>query len=399
MFGRIGKPKAMADPAGLEAAGDSEGLAHLLGTADDPGARKAAAAGLGRIGGVRATVALRAALADIDTSVRIEAVNALGAIRGPRAADALLDALRGADRDVRGAALSHLAELGDPRVLPTLIEMAQNPRSPLRRAAISALGGFKDSAAIDTLLAAAIDRDGVVSDLACTALGRVGGRQAVKTLLRVRTPSAARALGRIGHPSAVDGLIQTLGNVRSEVLRASAASALQAIHQSHPDLRLDAMARTGGEVRQLAACGDPRAAAPLCSWLFAPDPTDRVLACRGLALLGDSSILSLLQEQLKDPQPEVCRAASEAIQALDPQDGWDPLSETIVQHMTRIEQLGSDPGAVDDLVASVHFLGRLGATLALPTLHGLEAHPDWNVRNAVAEALKAITLLAARKGT
>jgi HEAT repeat protein len=200
-----------------------------------------------------------------------------------------------------------------------------------------------------------------------------------------------RALGLIAHPSAVAGLIQTLGNVRKDVLRAGAADALLEIHEAHPSLHLEALAQTRGEVRQLSACGDQRAATPLCGWLFAPDPTDRILATRGLARLGDSSVLDLLEETLKDNVPEVCRAAAAAMQVLDPDRDWDPLVATVVQHMTHIEEASGDVDRIDDLLASIDFLGRLKATLALPTLHGLEEHPEWAVREAATQALEAIS--------
>ncbi len=390
-FGRGGKKRKGADPAQLEAIEDSEGLAHLLGTARDAPTRRLAAASLGRLGGLRATVALKAALNDHDTEVRIEAVDALGNIEGPRAVDALLEALRGADRDVRGAALAQLVRLGDVRVLPVLVEMAGDPRHLLRRAAITALGGFKDPRAVEVLLQAVVEPDRSVSDLAAGALGKVGGRPAVKRLLRVRSPAAMRALGRIGHPSAADGLIQTLGNVRNEVLRVAAADALFAVHRAHPGLRLDVLASTGGDLGALAACGDARAAVPLCGWLFAADAGDRIVACRGLAKLGDSGLLSTIEAALCDPVPEVCRAAADAIQAIDPERSWDPLSETILQHVSRIEELRAADGPADELLASIDFLARLGASLALPTLHGLEDHPDWSVRRATAHAIKALS--------
>ncbi|GEM_PF-3555802 len=395
VFGRSGKHRKFADPRELEAKSDAEGLANLLGTSKDPQTREEAATSLGRVGGLRATVALRAALEDHETAVRIRAVDALGIIEGPRATDALMEALRGSDREVRGAALQALVTKGDIRVLPVLLEMASDPRNLLRRAAITALGGFRDPKAVEVLLDAVVEPERAVSDLAAAALGKVGGRQAVKRLLRVRSPAAIRALGRIGHPSAVDGLVQSLGSVRNEVLRVAAAEALMAIHRAHPTLRLDVLARTGGDLQQLASCGDARAAAPLCGWLFAADPNDRVLACRGLAKLGDSSFLSTLETALSDPVPEVCRAAAEAMEALEPDRSWDPLSETIVHHMGRIEQLTASAGNVDDLLASIDFLARLGATLALPTLHGLEEHPEWSVREAAEQAIK--TLARARR--
>lgn len=361
-----------------------------MGTSPEADVRQKAAESLGRVGGLRATVALRAALEDRDTAVRIEAVVALGTIKGARAVDALLEALKGADRDVRGAALQALIALGDDQVLPVLIEMVRNPRHPLRRTAVTALGGFRQRQSVETLLVAVGDNDRTFADLAATALGRVGGHSAVEPLLRLRSPSSMRALGRIGHPSAADGLIQTLGNVRNEVLRAAAADALLALHRGRPNLRLDVLANTGGDVRLLAASGDPRASAPLCGWLFAPDPNDRIAACQGLAQLGDSSFLSTLESALSDRVPEVCRAAAEAMKALDPDRSWDPLSETIVYHMGRIAMLGDEDGDVDELLASIDFLARLGATLALPTLHSLEEHCEWSVRQAAKDALARI---------
>jgi len=65
-----------------------------LGTSSEADVRQKAAESLGRVGGLRATVALRSALEDRDTAVRIEAVVALGTIKGARAVDALIEARR-----------------------------------------------------------------------------------------------------------------------------------------------------------------------------------------------------------------------------------------------------------------------------------------------------------------
>lgn len=361
-----------------------------MGTADDPDTRRGAAAALGRIGGLRATTALKAALRDIDLAVRMEAVEALGAVGGPRAADALLEALESADLDIRGLALQQLVKSREPRVLPVLVTMAKNPRSRLRRAAVTALGAFREPTAVGVLYEALGDSDRGLSDLAAGALGKIGGVHAVGRLLRVRSAASMRALGRIGHPSAMEGLVQALGHVRDASVRAGAAQALRELDRAHPGLHLGGLAATEGEVELLASCSDPRAVAPLCGWLFATAPSDRITAARGLARLGDSSIAGILQELLRDPVPEVCLAAADALRAIAPDRDWDPLSETIVFHMGRISELGSNSAATDDLLASIDFLTRLGATLALPTLHGLEGHPDFSVRNAVQHALRSL---------
>lgn len=389
VFGRSGSWRKV-HPRDLEQAGDANGLADVLTSSAPTATRVAAAEALSRLGGLESTLALAGGLQDDTPEVREASADALADIGGPRAMDALLGVLDSRDPVLKGLALRHLVTAQETRVVPRLVEIVLSPGNPMRRAAIGALGGFPGPESRRALLMAIQDPTPQVADMAALALGKLGGAEAISHLLRLRSPPALRALGTIGHPAAVDGLLQTLGNPRDSSVRAAAADALMALDRRHPRLQLHSIATTAGEVEALARCGDVRAAVPLCRWLFAPDATDRARACMGLARLGDRSVVSTLEALISDPVPEVCRAAADAILELDPERDRDPLGETIAAHLDRIERLAPAPRTSDDLLASIDFLARLGATYALPTMRGLEHHPDPTVRRAATLAVRSL---------
>ena len=85
--------------------------------------------------------------------------------------------------------------------------------------------------------------------------------------------------------------------------------------------------------------------------------------------------------------PEVCRAAAQAIRALDPYREEDPINVPVLHYTAAVHSAGEDPARVEEVLAAVEFLDRLGAPLALPTLRALQDHGDERVRQAAGRAL------------
>jgi len=138
--------------------------------------------------------------------------------------------------------------------------------------------------------------------------------------------AASWALGRTGHPLALDPLLRTLGDEVGAV-RAAAAGALgelgdvrafEPLLDRLPDA--EPLAREWA-VRALGALGDPRAIDPLADRLFDPEATVREWAVRSLATFDDPRIGDLFVPRLADPDRDVREWAVRSLaRRRDPRD-------------------------------------------------------------------------------
>ena len=171
----------------------------------DAATRRTIVEALGASGGdSRAALALGAAIADTNRTVREAAVRALGANRSRPAIEALLGAYQGPDRDLRELAAE------------TLRELEWQPQDPRERAVSAILrGDFAGAAAlgrpaVEPLVAALTARDVATRRLVAGALGLTRDARAARALagaLRdhddtVRS-AASQALAQLGAPAAV----------------------------------------------------------------------------------------------------------------------------------------------------------------------------------------------------
>lgn len=98
---------------------------------------------------------LHEALYDPSPQIRREATFALGRLRTLGAAEALMEHARAHPESVEEETIEALGDSGQPVALSFLVEMLENPSSILRRAAAKALGRLGDPRAIESLRAAA----------------------------------------------------------------------------------------------------------------------------------------------------------------------------------------------------------------------------------------------------
>ena len=221
---------------------------------EDWGIREDAATALGESRDPRGVNPLIEALRDSDRAVKTAATSALTAIGAPAVVD-LSYCLQDPDLSVQEAAASILSEIADERVLEplqsallsqdwvvrmhaaravgrlgntgsveTLILLLQDKVPAVRDEAIAALVSMGESA-VEPLVAALEDRDWRVRLRATEALCVLKSRTAVEPLVGLvqHDPDtavrqeAARALGEIGHKSAVDALLVVIEEPRLQV--------------------------------------------------------------------------------------------------------------------------------------------------------------------------------------
>jgi HEAT repeat protein len=195
------------------AAEGPEALDALVGAlaARDAGARRGAAAALGRLADPRAAAALVGLFKDVDAAARDAAVDALAAIGLP-AADAVLDGLGDRAATVRTAAAATLAKLGEGRVGATLLARlaagspARHAGRDLRivqtradldagRQAADALGRLFDHAA-RSLPSDVVMRGVEVADVLLLEPGETPGQSDTVDLQAVRDAAAAELARR-----------------------------------------------------------------------------------------------------------------------------------------------------------------------------------------------------------
>ena len=187
--------------ARLRESGDVGGLVRLLARGEPP-VRHLAAAALGELGSPAAIPALAAALAGPDVEgVRWRAAEALVRI-GPLALEELVPLAVHPDPDVRWKACVALGEIGDRRAAPVLIERLTDLDRFVRGRAVSAL----------------------------VRLGAPAGGPLARALedpdARIRQ-GAAEALGQIGDPAAMEGLLIAIRDPVESVRRAAAVALLR----------------------------------------------------------------------------------------------------------------------------------------------------------------------------
>jgi len=174
--------------------------------------QESAAAILSAIGDARVADGLIASLASTDWVVRMHAAKALGRIAEARAVPALVPLLQDKVKAVREEAGTALARLG-PAALPVLVEALGHAEWLVRLHAVEALGKTKSPEAVAALLQLLFnDRDSSLKEDAVRALGEIGHVSAVEFLLTAMKepglrPLVAEALGKIGDAKAVPALV------------------------------------------------------------------------------------------------------------------------------------------------------------------------------------------------
>lgn len=348
--------------------------------ARDPDAQTRAQAldALGRIdAGVpgRASASLPVMLGcldDLDREVRVRAVRlvARAANLDPAAAapsaPLLLERLDDADRLVRVTALGALGALRDPRVVPALLRVAAADPPDLQVPAVDAMGWPGAAAAVPFLTA---------------LLQRRPADEAAR--------HAARALGGIASPAAVAALVAALRlpAVADEAGRALVDAGPAAVEPLLRPLEGPDLATAARAIGLLAAIGDPRAVGPLARAVRLRGGTGPLVlvAVAALGHLHHAEALAALAEATGSAEPEVRRAALEALAALDDNHTLGLADQGLAD---------TDPGV---RAAAARLAARLGSPEQSATALADRLTDDAaEVRLAAARALRAWRPAAAR---
>ncbi len=173
-------------------------------------------------------------LIDGDEDAREEAVAALGAL-GEASLPSLFELLDHDDTDVRCWAIWALAQTRSPQAVQPLIAILDDADCDVRISAAMALGELRAAKAAPALVAQLSSWNGLLSRCAADALEKIG-EEAVPVLVKAleHTKSqvrmwAARALGRIGSPTAVESLCQVYLYDESYLAQHYAEEALRAM--------------------------------------------------------------------------------------------------------------------------------------------------------------------------
>jgi HEAT repeat protein len=268
-----------------EARRTAELIAEL--SSPDPGAREAAAWGLGALGAEDASGPLIARLADPEPGVRGVAARALGKLGGPRAFAPIARLLGDPDPYVRELAILGLGEIGGQGIVPALVPLLSDPEMGVRSVAVSALVHVEGPDAARALVdAAANDPDAHTRGMAIGGLAKGAAERdiAVPALVMLLDDpdadireSVTWALAELGDGRAVAGLVARLAvepepRVRNAIVQSLAGfegeegaveGLLAGLRDDDPGVRTAAALALGGS-------DDPRVAAALVEGLRDP---------------------------------------------------------------------------------------------------------------------------------
>ncbi|MCH7614817.1 MAG: HEAT repeat domain-containing protein [Nitrospinae bacterium] len=275
---------------------------------------------------------------DRDGAVKSAAAEALGRIGDSKAVPALIKLFKDTSKIVRETAGTALLYIGEDSI-PALIETLKDPHFVVRCHGVRALGGMTtdyqmgrawttDSRVVDALIVALKDEDRAVREDATIALGIIGDPKAVDGLIEAMKEGAVKrhaisALGMIGDARALQpvmdalkgkGFIQqgtpTPGCIISEdqLIKEAAATALGHFRDQKviPDLifLLKDIVLREYAASSLVLMGDV-AIEPLVAFLHDPDASkvgkesERVMAFASTRLTASSALKKTVLETLK----------------------------------------------------------------------------------------------------
>jgi HEAT repeat protein len=303
--------------------------------------------------------------------LREQAARTLAKMKDPRAVEPLIDGLMISSCHF-GLALVDALNAIEPRwmerraataVVPRHIERLRNAVSWSDRAcAAKTLGLLREPTAIDALVEALGEQrltEPHVANDAALALGRIGDLRAVPALVAALTRASPH-----GTPGRAAEALAHLEDRR-------AVAPLIALLEDAASADRSAAATALGQLK------DPRATAPLLDALAQSDAELGGAAARALGRLGDTSAVPALIIQLKHLNAGVRSSAAMALGQLGDERALAPL----------IEALGDREPSVRAVVVSA--LGGLKSARAIDALIG--ALLDNDTRGGASQALSAVT--------
>jgi len=239
----------------------------------------------------------------------------------PQAVKTAVAALDSHNAEERRSALKTLAQMNHPAAYAALVGAVQHTMRDVRVDAgfmLAKQTSHKDPAAVPGLLDALSDEDGRIRMAACKALGDIGHPSAVPELLRILTKEpdndirwqATGALGKIGE-AAVEGLAAALKDDDWKVRR-SAADALWSMRE-------------------------PGAVPALTEALIDRNDVVRQAAAGALEGMGDMAVPGL-GEALKNRDPQIRQAATDMLNRIGTPAAQEAIRAAISKGTGRIDE-------------------------------------------------------------
>jgi HEAT repeat protein len=268
--------------------------------------RQAITEALGKIGNPQAVEPLIATLKDKEWKVRKASASALGKIGDQRAVEPLIIILKNKleNEDVLKTAAAVLGKIGDYRAVEPLIAVLKGEVRGDRQAIAEALGEIGDTRAVEPLIATLKDEGWPVRECAAKVLDKLGwkpdqGVNGVWYLIAKKDWEKASALGTV----AVEALITALEDEDGAVGN-SAAKALGKI-------------------------ADPRAVEPLISKLKDEKWSEHKAIVEALGVIGKPAVEPLIAA-LEDEKEKVRTSAAEALGEIGDPRAVEPLIATLM---------------------------------------------------------------------
>jgi HEAT repeat protein len=275
----------------------------------------------GEIGGKDQVPFITDALNDSDPVVRLAAVEALRKVQGEGLVETLGARCNDADANVRAVAARALGNLGDRKAVPKLVDLLRDSNGFVRGAAAEALGQLGDRSATTALIQvltgekrqpnAGSEQEGIVIGTQSSALPEIAKVKLVEERI-----IAAKALGDIHDPAAVDSLIERGLKAEDPGLRAESAVSLGKIGESRAVKPLEAAVRPYYESAPEESQGVTISAGPIDERVrLLKEKESRVRASVAWALgqLADPSAQDILKRAVNDDNSLVRDAAAEAL--------------------------------------------------------------------------------------
>ena len=243
---------------------------------------------------------------------RVQGIIESGLRKDVTAVSGLMESLKEEDPEIRYWAADALGRIGAPAAIPALINTLRDPLDAVRMSACVALGDLKAKQALPDLINIVTGKTpsgkgyrlfmpedvGAVQWMAARALGRIGDPRAVEPLVQV-LPTAGGDLGVY-----VAGALGDLGDRRAVPALIEAAP-----QHGEPELR--------AIVEALGRLGDSQAVPVLLELLRGAKEDARCAAAIALGRLRDPRATAGLQKTIKgDPQNFVREAAARALQEI-----------------------------------------------------------------------------------
>jgi HEAT repeat protein len=264
-------------------------------------------------------------LSSSDEDDRMLAISMAARSGSAEAMQGIIGTLADPQPAVRRAGAAALAEARDHGAIPALTRALNDPDTEVREGALKALSAIDDEQVLEPLINALKDPEERVRQLASDALIRWNSPAVARRLVEALTSPALRRpvielLGRMG-PAAVDPLVNLLREGHPELAGTVGITLEQLVGRDLFLQRLGSMdpAERLGAVEALGAMGGPESVDGLIRALSDPNESIRIRALGALGDMGDHGAIEAVRRSAQsDPMPEVAAAAEDALRKLQP---------------------------------------------------------------------------------